>query len=194
LREKRQRCCVIAGKEPELGANKSPQACWPGDISGRILETYHSRKFCQTGDSFVGETADGPRRNVIKDNWQTSRLGNRTEMRVHPVLGRFVAVRHDRKNGVGAASFRVFGQFDGMGSRVRPRAGNYGYATARDVHCDSNEHMMFCRAQGGRFSRCSTHDECGGAFADLSFAICSKGCTIDVFVIIKWSWHRRRVA
>jgi hypothetical protein len=121
------------------------------------------RQLGQADNRFIGQATCGSRRHVVENDWQSARLRDGAEMRIEARLGRFVVVRHDGQDCVGAACFGVPAQFDGVGGRIRAGSRDHRYPTAGDADRDADEDAMFCRTQRGRFAGCAAHDQCGGA-------------------------------
>ena len=112
LRNEGEGGCVVAGKQPELGANERPQPRKACDIACCIFQSDDLRELAEAGDRFVGQTAGRPRWNVVKDDRQAGRLRDGAEMGVQAILDGFIVVGHDGENGIGASGLRIFRQLD----------------------------------------------------------------------------------
>ena len=76
--------------------------------SGELLGFRQPRK------RIVRQLANGSRRNIVQNNGQAGRVGDRPKVLVNAALHRLVVIRHDRKDGVCARRLGAPCQLNGL--------------------------------------------------------------------------------
>src|SRR5581483_1598469 len=86
---------IVPGQEPKVRGQQRTQAHGTRTIARSVAQPDELTGLRQPRQRVVGQLADRARRDVVQDDRQPGRIGNRTEMRDDAGLHRFIVVRHD---------------------------------------------------------------------------------------------------
>ena len=167
MRHVAERGAVLAGHQAPAFFAGQPLARWAHQIGGGILHADNVGDLRQARHRLDRNLHDRPAGDIVENDRNIDRFGDGRVVAIKPFLRRLVVIAGDGKHGVRADIFRVFGQRQCFGGRVRPRARDDRHAAVRflDTHLH-NAHVLFM-AERGRFARGPAGHQPMGTFRDL---------------------------
>ena len=135
-----------------------------------VLQTDELPRVGEPQQRVIGQLAHGPGWNVVQDDRQRGRDGNRPEMRLDSGLHRLVVVRHHRKHRVGASRFGALRELDRLTGRIRSGAGDDADAALRHFDGGADDAFLFRRRQRRGFAAGLADQNGADAGTDLALA------------------------